>query len=82
MMLNGVLATWSYSVYLTLNELSIILYLILLVLISISGVYWGYDASTTTRYGLEIFQIMGLMVNITMHIVVTFYVARAYWYFR
>ena len=51
MMLNGFLATWAYSCYLTLNELSIVLYLIFLVAITISGIYWGHEQDQT-RWGL------------------------------
>ena len=40
MFMNLVLATWSYSVYLTLNEISIILYILLLIGVTINGCYW------------------------------------------
>ena len=40
MAMNIILAVWSYSVYLTLNELSIILYVILICGVTINGFYW------------------------------------------
>tara|TARA_B110000285_G_C14898755_1_gene502150 strand:+ start:330 stop:512 length:183 start_codon:yes stop_codon:yes gene_type:complete len=40
MAMNLILATWAYSVYLTMNELSILLYIVFLIGATINGIYW------------------------------------------
>ena len=81
MFMNIILLTWSYSCYLTLNELSVVLYVFFILLATINGVYW-IDKNDTYQYPLEDTQILGFMCNMAMHCVNMYQVGKAYYVFR
>ena len=81
MAMNLILATWAYSVYLTMNELSIILYIVFLIGATINGIYWLKE-NDNLAFPLTNSQIMGFGMNMMTHLVSIYYLGRAYYYFR
>ena len=76
MIIDFMLACWAYSVLLTLNECSIILYMFFLLSASFVGLFYGMEKKTAN------FQIMGLLSNVAVYLCIVYFIGRAYFYFR
>ena len=70
------LASWSYSVYLTLNEWKVGLYFFFLMTSTFSGLFYGLEQK---KDGM---QKMGLIVNCCFYILNIWFIGKAYWDFR
>lgn len=76
MMLNLVMACWTYSIYLTLREKQTIFYLLLLLLGTVEGIY------NLLTEELGNLQILGKMINIVWYITIGYIVGKNYAMFR
>ena len=76
MIINLILASWSYSVFLTLNEWKVALYLFFLGASTFSGLFYGLEQK---KDGM---QKMGLIVNCSFYCLNIYFTAQAYWSFR
>ena len=76
MIINLILASWSYSVFLTLNEWKVALYLFFLGVSTFSGLFYGLEQK---KDGM---QKMGLIVNCSFYCLNIYFTAQAYWSFR
>ena len=64
------------SVYLTLHEWSILMYLIFLLMATIWGLFYGLGDKTAST------QIGGLLLNVFMYVFLIWFIGKAYFYFR
>ena len=76
MIIDFILASWSYSVFLTLNECSILIYLCFLSSATIIGLFYGMSTMTAN------FQVIGLLSNVAVYLLIIYFVSRSYFYFR
>ena len=76
MIINLILASWSYSVFLTLNEWKVALYIFFLFVSTVSGLFYGLWEKKDSV------QVMGLIVNCCFYIANIYFTALAYWSFR
>ena len=76
MIINLMLASWSYSVYLTLNEWKVCLYFFFLMSSTFTGLVYGLEQK---KDGM---QKMGLIVNCCFYILNIWFIGKAYWDFR
>ena len=76
MIINLILASWSYSVYLTLNEWKVLLYFLFLAAATLSGLIYGIEQK---KDGV---QKMGLIVNCCFYCANIYFIGTAYWSFR
>ena len=76
MALNIFLGSWCYSVYLTINECSIIMYLFFLLM----GIFGGLSRFVSGE--LQSFQIIGAICNVSMCGIMLWFTASAYKNFR
>ena len=81
MIIDLLLGVWGYSVYLTLREWTVILYIIFKALAAF-GLMFDNDSGSSYSGQMASTQIFGLFLNAGFHILSIYYVGRAYFYFR
>ena len=76
MIINLMLAAWSYSVYLTLNEWKVGMYFLFLFASTFSGLFYGLEQKK------ESIQKMGLIINCSFYCLNIYFIGQAYYSFR
>ena len=76
MLLNLIMAAWTYSIILTLREKQMVFYLLVLAI--------GITEGTMNLLFEELgnLQILGKMINIVIYLAIGYFVAKNYYFFR
>ena len=76
MMFNLFLACWAYSCFLTMNELSILLYFLFLLMSTIYGLQYSLSRQTQS------YEVLGLILNLSLYCFNIYFIGKAYIQFR